>query len=116
MELAQRALQLARQTESPEDLGGAFRVLGLVAAASGPAPGEDGKPLDAATCFAESAKAYEAAGAEAERVRTLREWGLHELQSRDHGRGLELLRDALGAFESLGLPFEVERTRRLLPH
>jgi tetratricopeptide (TPR) repeat protein len=114
-ELAQQALELARRSGSPEDLGGALKVLGLVASASGPAQGADGRLMDAATCFEESIKAYEAAGAEAERFRTLREWGRHELEAGRRDRGVRQLREALGAFERLGLPFEVERTLRLLP-
>ena len=109
LDSARRALEMARKSGVQEDLGGAYRALGVVAAARGPVPGPDGLPIDASACFEESAKAYLTVGSEADRARTLREWSRYETRSGNKKRGHELWGEALSIFRRLGLALEVQR-------
>ena len=109
LDSARRALEMARRSGVQEDLGGAYRALGVVAAARGPVPGPDGMPVDAVACFEESAKAYQTAGSEADRARTLREWARYETRSGNKKGGRDLWNEALAVFRRLGLTLEAER-------
>ena len=110
LDSARRALEMARRSGVHEDLGGAYRALGIVAAAWGPVPGPDGLPIDASACFEQSVKEYLAAGAEADRARTFREWSRYEIRSGGMKRGQALVEEALAIFRRLGLTLEIQRT------
>jgi tetratricopeptide (TPR) repeat protein len=98
---AQRALSLA--LESQEDVGGAWRALGMVAAhLPGPIDVE-GNTYDAPACFAESLDLYTEMGAEGERARTLQVWAEYELAHGDRERGQTMQEEARHIFECLGI-------------
>ena len=109
LDAARRALELGREIENQEHVAEAWRVLGIVASHKGSAVevGEDA--FDAADCFNESLDIFTRIQMEAERARTLRDWARHELTRGNKARGEELWREALEAFQRLGMELEVER-------
>ena len=109
---ARRALTLA--LASQEDVGGAWRALGMVAA-WWPDPISVGETqYDAAACFAEALRVFTAMQVEGERARTLRVWAYYELAHGDRARGLSMGREAREIFERLGMALEVTRTEAIL--
>ncbi len=100
-ECAQRALRLGQETESKEDIGRAWRTLGLIRSRQ-PQPEQD-----AATCFAESHQIFIEAEAETEQALTAREWARHELQNGHQESGQQRWQTARTLFERLGLKEEV---------
>jgi tetratricopeptide (TPR) repeat protein len=109
LEAAHKALELGRELENQEHIGEAWRVLGLVAAHSSPAPTVGDQTFDAAACFAESLRVFAAIKMESERARTLREWARHELARGDRERGRDMWREARDIFTKLGMELEVAR-------
>jgi serine/threonine protein kinase/predicted ATPase len=109
LDSARRALELGREIENQEHVAEAWRVLGIVASHKGSAVevGED--TFDAADCFNESLDIFTRIQMEAERARTLRDRARHERARGDKARGEELWREALEAFQRLGMELEVER-------
>jgi len=103
VEAAQQALELARSHEGPREVAAAWRALGA-------AISEMSAPLGAPPCFEESARLFEASGANGERARTLRAWAAHEQRHGNQARSQELLRQARTIFEQAGLPLELART------
>ncbi|HUG33349.1 MAG TPA: adenylate/guanylate cyclase domain-containing protein [Anaerolineales bacterium] len=112
---AQQGLVQSIEDGSLEYLGGAWRVLGLVAAKTGMPImiREKGAPepvaYDAPTCFAKSGKIFAEAEIHGERARTLREWAKYEIHSGDREEGEKLWREARDIFVTLGAHMEVER-------
>jgi len=112
---AQRALELGQETELQEDIGGAWRVLGMVLAVDGSPDaitiGEE--HLDAAGCFEQSLKIFVETGMAGERARTLRAWARYEMARGDREKGESMWQEAREIFTRLGLswkqrPGEVE--------
>ena len=95
------AYALALATENPEYIGGMWRTLGLVAAASSEPVVIDRKTCDARTSFAESLRIWTEVNAEAERARTLRAWADYERANGDERRYNELWNEALEIFSRL---------------
>jgi tetratricopeptide (TPR) repeat protein len=116
---ARRALALAEEMESQEDLGIAWRVLGRVAASvQAPIPvtthGE-GQPRTAGAeaCFAESERIFKNIEREEERARTLREWARYKLEQGNQKQGMRLWEQARAIFVRLGAQPEVDRMEEL---
>jgi len=131
----QRALALARESENELYLGGAWSILGRVAAAfenrarlapaaTVPANGvevpkpvaapADGCPPEPAVCFANSLEVFRRINARSEEARVLRCCAEYQ---KDQGRLPEAeaaLKHALNLFEQLGAVTEIKRTRDLL--
>ncbi|MBU0494451.1 MAG: tetratricopeptide repeat protein [Chloroflexi bacterium] len=117
LDAAQQALAHGQEAGNKELIGGAWRVLGQVRGRQ-----SEGADVDSETgpagCFRESLRMFTEMGAEAERARTLREWGRYEIESGDRegegGRekGREMWEEARGIFERLELHAEVERMNR----
>ena len=116
---AQQGLALGIEDGAPENIGGAWRALGIVA-------GKTGKPIrirdresgqlidyDARTSFAKSEKIYADAEIDGERARTLREWARYELKSGDTKQGKNLWKKARDLFDKLGAQMEVDRMKEL---
>lgn len=101
---ARRALSLA--LESQEDVGGAWRALGMVAVHLPHPVVVEGNAYDASACFAESLRLYTEMGAEGERARTLQVWAEHELAHGDRERGRALQQEARRIFERLGISYD----------
>jgi tetratricopeptide (TPR) repeat protein len=115
LESAQQALALAEEMESQDNLGIAWRALGLVAAARHEpiqvGLSKEGQPriASAETCFVESERIFKAIEREDERARTLREWAKFKLEQGDSEHGLQLWDEARAIFTQLGAQPEVER-------
>jgi tetratricopeptide (TPR) repeat protein len=112
---AQRALDLAEETESQDDLGLVWRVLGLVAAALAEpvtiSLGKEGqtRTLKAEEFFFESERIFNEIEKEEERARTLREWAKYKLAEGDYQQGMRMWDEAKEIFMQLGALPEVER-------
>ncbi|MCI0551421.1 MAG: tetratricopeptide repeat protein [Anaerolineae bacterium] len=116
---AQQGLIQSIEDESPENIGGAWRAIGLVA-------GKIGKPIkikdretkqsvdyDARTSFAKSEEIFAEAELNGERARTLREWAKYELGNRDKKQGKKLWKKSRDIYIKLGAKLEVERMNEL---
>jgi len=118
LDAAQRALNLAQESQSGLDLGGAWRALGRAAAKIKNEKGAqraveaslDSTLPDPAACFSESLRVFEAMNAEAEQGRTLRVWARFELEQGRTVEGREKSEAARSIFQRLGMPLAVERT------
>jgi tetratricopeptide (TPR) repeat protein len=112
---AQRALDLAREMESQDDQGLAWRILGRVAATRGePVPVEGHaqgqvRMAGAEDCFAESERIFKDIEREEERARTLREWAKFKYEQGNRQEGDRLWEQAKAIFTDLGAKAEVER-------
>ena len=100
LEAARLALSLSRD-ESPDHLGHAWRVLGLVTARVGPVEiGDDTWPSDAS--FAEATRVFERAEMDSERARVLYDWGRHDREAGRLEEGERKLEEAGSIFARLG--------------
>jgi class 3 adenylate cyclase/predicted ATPase len=115
----QQALALGIEDGAPENIGGAWRALGLVTA-------KTGKPIrikdrdsgqstdyDARTSFAKSEKIFSEAAINGELARTLREWANYELKCGNKKQGKKLWKQARDIYVKLGAQMEVERMNEL---
>jgi class 3 adenylate cyclase/predicted ATPase len=102
---AQQALALSKETELPEDIGTAWRVLGMALAdPAGPESITIGEEtLDTKACFAESLEIFCEAGMEADQAQTLQAWATYEIERGDSERGEELKQEAEDIYERLGM-------------
>jgi len=119
LEAAQQALHLGQETESKEDIGRAWRTLGVVKSRQPeihdrPSAGEAQTP-EAAACFAASYQVFTEASLEAEQARTLREWARHEWQAGDRENGRRRWQEARAIFERLGLAAEAAEMDQTRP-
>ncbi len=116
---AHQALALGQEDRVPENIGAAWRVLGMISERTD-------KPiairltglgelveLAAEDCFRKSVEIFSEAELEGERARTLREWAKYELGKNNKERGEKLWAEARQIFDKLGAQFEVERMRDL---
>ena len=108
-EVTLRALELGRKFENQEHIAEAWRVLGLVASRQSAPVEVEGRGRDAASCFDESLDIFTRIQMDSERARTLRDWARHELANGERERGTRLWREALEAFQRLGMTIELER-------
>ncbi|MCG8351498.1 MAG: tetratricopeptide repeat protein [Chloroflexales bacterium] len=99
---AQQSLDMARRVTNKNDIGTAWRVMGMAMAHLSEHAG-------AATCFAESERMFRILGLASERARTLREWACYALQSGDKERGQAMWQEAYALFAQLGMDLEVAR-------
>ena len=116
---AQQGLAQSVENGSAENIGGAWRALGLVAGKTGNSISiwdkETGQNItyEADACFERSAKIFAEVEIQGERARTLREWAKYELSRRNKGRGEQLWLEARTIFEKLGVQKEVDRMKRM---
>jgi tetratricopeptide (TPR) repeat protein len=112
---AQQGLALSIEDGSPENIGGAWRALGLIACKiEEPVKIKGGKrgrskAYSAHACFAESDRIYSEAEITGERARNLREWAKYEIGQGDKDLGLKMWQEARDLFGKLGAQMEVER-------
>lgn len=105
LEAGLTALELDK--DNHDHLGGAWRTLAHVAAASSPQTIKaGGLEYDPRECFAESLRVFTEAGMEAEKARTMAEWARYEEQHENAERSLALLREAEIIYERLGMKLE----------
>lgn len=110
---AQQALAIGQEIEVQEDIAGAWRALGMVAAELEARRMTRGTPLEAASCFATSLRIYTQVGAEGERARALRAWAQYESRRGHREAAQKMRQEAQGIFARLGMNLEVERTASL---
>jgi hypothetical protein len=115
LEAARQALSLAKEMESQEDIGLAWRSIGRVTVAMGDpvsfqrSEQEPPQSFAAGDCFAESERIFKEIEREDERARTLREWARYELKQGDQKRGQRLWEEARAIFLQLQALPEVEQ-------
>jgi tetratricopeptide (TPR) repeat protein len=116
---AQQGLAQSIEDGSPENIGGAWRTLGLVAGKIGKAirikDKETGESVDydARACFAKSEKIFAESEINGERARTLREWARHEARTNNRDQAIKMWNDARDIFAKLGADLEVQRMTNL---
>lgn len=112
---AKNALELGQAEDSPENIGIAWRALGMIAAQTrSPVTVREEATsqkadIDAQDCFERSASAFAEAGLDGERARTLREWAKYEQKHGDKIKGQAMWQEARELFASLEALKEVER-------
>ncbi|MCP4536061.1 MAG: AAA family ATPase [Chloroflexi bacterium] len=106
---ALRALSMGKEVGASDLIGGAWRVLGMIAARAAKSVTIGDRTLDAADCFAESAQNFATMGAEGERARTLQAWARHEMEQGNSEPGEEMWHEARSIFVRLGMELEVGR-------
>jgi serine/threonine protein kinase/tetratricopeptide (TPR) repeat protein len=110
LETARIALALGQEAGGQEHIGGAWRALGMVAAARSPQPIEVNEQLyDARACFDKSLSVFTEIGMEAERARTLRDWANYERTHGDQSSGRAMWQEAREVFTQLRMKPEIER-------
>jgi len=112
---ARQSLALAKEARVPENIGAAWRVLGMVSEKTGkPIRLREtglGELIDFPTevCFRKSLEIFAETEMEGERARTLREWAKYELGRDNKEQGIQLWNEARDIFEKLGAEMEVRR-------
>jgi tetratricopeptide (TPR) repeat protein len=112
---AQQGLTQSIEDGSPENIGGAWRALGLVTGKIGKAikikDRETGEAMDydARSSFAKSEKIFADAEINGERARTLREWAKYEFKTGNKELAIKMWQEAKDIFATLGAEMEVQR-------
>jgi tetratricopeptide (TPR) repeat protein len=113
---AQEALRLAEAIGDQEMIGGAWRVLGLIAAHTGNHVLVEREPHTPSECFEASLRAFNAVKLEAERARTLRAWAhyeqTHPTTNPDAPSGNTFWNEAREIFMRLGMTHELEKMKQ----
>jgi tetratricopeptide (TPR) repeat protein len=116
---ARQGLVLAEEDKTPEYIGLAWRVLGVICSKTNTALGfsewdtHQATEHDAETCFRRSMQILTDAEIDSERARTLREWARYELQRGNKEVGEKMWEEGRAIFFNLGAHLEVERMNTL---
>ncbi|MCX7754149.1 MAG: tetratricopeptide repeat protein [Anaerolineales bacterium] len=106
---AQTGLRLAQESEQPDVVSAAFRVLGnCVARVSGQEPSLLNLQSPEAY-YRQSIRTAEEIGADADKARALRDWALFETRRGNYDQAAVLRAEALALFRKLGMDLEVQR-------
>lgn len=109
---AQTGLRLAQESQQPDVISSAYRVMGNCVAAYL----RDGQPVIAALqpeqCYRESIRIAEGIGSEADKARALRDWAALETERGNPERAASLRAEALSLFKKLGMKLEVQRMEK----
>ena len=122
LEAAQIALEMGRSEGSPENIGIAWRALGMVSEQSGESifvkdnMTNQEANYSAEDCFELSTKILLEAEIEGERARTLREWAKYEMGRGNKAKGAEFWEEARDIFVKLDAHMEVERMENSNPN
>jgi predicted ATPase len=115
---AQRALELAKESENGLDVGAAWRALGRIGAKLMAAPVRKGGRRGAAraadapepgNCFRESLRVFKEMKAEAEQARTLRAWSRFDFTQGRETEGMQKAVEAQNIFTRLRMPLAADR-------
>ncbi len=114
LQAARHALALGRQFKALDDVAGAWRVLGMIAARTlSPVSVVDdtGAPqaVDAPACFDLSVQIYEKLGMRGEQAATLCAWARYELRHGSQSRGAAMWSQAHDIYHALGAELEAAR-------
>jgi class 3 adenylate cyclase/predicted ATPase len=111
------SLDLAITSESPDDIAGAWRVLGKLASSLG-APLElpvgPGGDYDAAALFAKSLEVSESVESDADRAKVLAAWAIHDLKRGNRDESARRWAEAREILTGLGADNEIERVEGML--
>ncbi|HSJ89529.1 MAG TPA: adenylate/guanylate cyclase domain-containing protein [Anaerolineales bacterium] len=116
---ARQSLALSMEDRAPENLGAAWRALGMISEKTGDSVYVRqtglGDPIEYSpqACFTKSAEIFAEAEMQAERARTLREWAKYEFGRHNQEQGIMLWEEARSLFAKVGANMEVERMREL---
>jgi predicted ATPase len=116
---ARQALVLAEEDKTPENIGMAWRTLGMVSDKLGEAVRFSDWEThlktdhDVVTCFSKSVQILTEANIDMERARTLREWARYELRKGDKEKGAAMWQEARDIFANIGAQLEVDRMKEL---
>jgi class 3 adenylate cyclase/tetratricopeptide (TPR) repeat protein len=110
---ARQALALGQEHNQPFYIGGAWRVMGMVAAELPEPIAIEDQAYDAAACYTESLQIFTEKGIERERAWTLRAWAEYEMAQGDKSRGRSMWQEAREIFARLGAESCVERMANL---
>ena len=110
---AKQALVLAEEDQIPENVGMAWRTLGIIADKTNDAVRFSNSEFDAEACFSKSIEILTEAEVDTERARTFREWARHELKNGDKERGTKMWQESIELFSTLGAQLEVERMNQI---
>jgi class 3 adenylate cyclase/predicted ATPase len=116
---AQQGLAQSIEDDSPENIGGAWRVLGLIAGKTGKTirikdkETKEAMDYDARACFATSEKIFGESEINGERARTLREWAKYEFRMAHQEQATKMWQEARDIFGKLGADTEVQRMSNL---
>ena len=103
LESARQALFLGQEKDCQEHIGAAWRVLGMIAAATASQPSINGERHDAESCFTQSLRIFTHIGMEAERAHTLFKWARFEGMNDHRERAAAMSREAQEIFARLGI-------------
>ncbi|HLO17007.1 MAG TPA: adenylate/guanylate cyclase domain-containing protein [Anaerolineales bacterium] len=112
---ARQGLAQSIENSSPENIGGAWRALGLVAARIGTSIKIKDRQTwqsvayDARDCFAKSEEIFAESEIHGERARTLREWSRYARKTGDQELAAKMWQEARDIFAKLGADSEVQR-------
>jgi tetratricopeptide (TPR) repeat protein len=112
---ALQGLAQSIEYDSPENIGGAWRVLGLIASKAGKTIRIKDRETwrfvnyNAQDCFAKSEKIFAELEINGERARTLREWARYLFKTGDQERAAAKWQAAREIFAKLGAEMEVQR-------
>jgi predicted ATPase len=106
-EAAYQALLASQKSGEQEEIGKAWRVLGIAAAKTESPVSLNGVTYTASGCYEESLKIF--IDDNAERAHTLREWARYELQHGSDEKGGKMFMEARDIFQKLGLEQELNR-------
>jgi class 3 adenylate cyclase/predicted ATPase len=111
------SLDLAITSESPDDIAGAWRVLGNLASSLG-------EPLeipvgsigiyDAAALFANSLEVSESVESDADKAKVLASWAIHDLRRGNEDQSARVWEEAREILAGLGADREIERVEKIL--
>jgi tetratricopeptide (TPR) repeat protein len=111
-EAAQTGLRLAQESEQPDVVSSAYRVLGNCTAMRL----IYGKPFQQEflpeKCYRESIRIAEGIGSEVDKARTLRDWAATESMCGNAERAAVLRAEALSLFKKLGMDLEAQRMEK----
>jgi len=112
-EACQTGLRLAQESNQPDVISAAYRVLGNCVAMHI----KHGKPFaeefQPEKCYRESIRIAEGIGSEVDKARTLRDWASTERAHGNLERAATLRAEALSLFKKLGMDLEVQRMEKL---
>jgi tetratricopeptide (TPR) repeat protein len=111
------SLDLAITSESPDDIAGAWRVLGNLASSLGEPLEIPVGPVgiyDAAALFANSLEVSESVESDADKAKVLASWAIHELRRGNVDESARVWEQAREILVGLGADREIERVERIL--
>lgn len=110
LKAAQKSLELSQEAENNENIGGAWRVLGLISANLQKPVAIDGKNFAAVDCFTKSLQIFTDIKMNTERARVLRDFANYENTFGDKNHARKMVNEAKEIFIKLEMPIEAERT------